>query len=102
MFHDWCSTINEVDISNDGQINTLYENSQFEFDLGNQNENNFVGNLEAYQEEFQVAATFREWNYVDNRLDTLYNSNYAEHDISNNVLYQNAYNMDVRVRKVYR
>ncbi|CAG8678934.1 7502_t:CDS:2 [Gigaspora margarita] len=65
-------------------VDTLYKNNQFEFDLGNQNENNFVINSEAYQEEFQMDATFHEWD-ADDRLDTLY----TEHDISNNVLYQN-------------
>ncbi|RIB10344.1 hypothetical protein C2G38_2206398 [Gigaspora rosea] len=115
MFHDWSSMINGVDVSNDRQnnimnpestynellantmlpewdnmvngVDTLYKNNQFEFNLGNQNENNFVVNSEAYQEEFQMDATFHEWDYVDDRFDTLY----TEHDISNNVLYQNAY-----------
>ncbi|CAG8585758.1 19660_t:CDS:2, partial [Gigaspora rosea] len=40
-------------------VDTLYENNQFEFDLGNQNENNFVVNSETYQEEFQTDATFQ-------------------------------------------
>ncbi|CAG8824655.1 17431_t:CDS:2, partial [Gigaspora margarita] len=99
MFHDWSSIINGVDISNDRQYNimnpkstydellantmlpkwnnmvngvdTLYKNNQFEFDLGNQNENNFVVNSEVYQKEFQTDATFCEWDYVDDRLDTL-------------------------------
>ncbi|CAG8600364.1 11076_t:CDS:2, partial [Gigaspora rosea] len=64
-------------------IDTLYKNNQFEFDLGNQNENNFVVNSEAYQEEFQTDATFHEWDYANDRLDTLY----TEHDISNNDKY---------------
>ncbi|CAG8504831.1 2444_t:CDS:2 [Scutellospora calospora] len=95
IFLDCGSTINEVDVSNDGQntvngVNTLYENNQFAFG-GNQNENNFAVNSEVYQKEFQADATFCAWDYVDDRPDALYNNNYAEHDIRNNVLHQIAY-----------
>ncbi|CAG8779498.1 25490_t:CDS:2 [Gigaspora margarita] len=69
----WNILVNEID--------TLYENNQFEFDPENQNENNFVVNSEAYQKEFQIDATFYEWDYANDRLDTLY----TKHNISNNL-----------------